>query len=379
MRKIEKQFGHGGSLHTESSPEEMALPTEDTEAIPERSYLVQKETQDPQQAEELSRINKDIEKLIIDSNFEKQYDTDLELKIEGAEPIPYISITPEKLLDERWVVLVGGFATDKTVYQLEMQSLTGKGRRIVFMNPERGVPSSKQENDFFDGSTATVPKTIRDKAAAVRALMNTLGIAKADIVGHSQGAAITAALAGAHPELCSHILLENPAGIYSQPLRKLIGGAIKELINERKREKTKSVNRPARPQTMLQRVLTHLPWRLTKEVPGAAQVSILPILEEIQRADKTRTPENQVEITILNSNKDQLFSADNIESSLTPNPDVDDATEILTRADTWAMYADKENGHGKAEVPGSGLTEELLRKDKIATVITQILTRRKAA
>jgi pimeloyl-ACP methyl ester carboxylesterase len=92
------------------------------------------------------------------------------------------------------VVLVHGFASNKEVnwvYTSWVTELTGAGRRVIALD-NRGHGESAKLYDPSAYHSATM-------AEDVRALLDHLGLRRADIIGYSLGARIAAFLALAHP------------------------------------------------------------------------------------------------------------------------------------------------------------------------------------
>jgi len=93
------------------------------------------------------------------------------------------------------IVLVHGFASTAAVNWVQpgwVQTLTKAGRRVVALD-NRGHGASAK---LYDPAAYHTRLTAED----VRALLNHLAIARADVMGYSMGARITAFLALAHPE-----------------------------------------------------------------------------------------------------------------------------------------------------------------------------------
>ena len=93
------------------------------------------------------------------------------------------------------IVLVHGFASNKEVNWVHpawVVTLTQSGRRVIAID-NRGHGRSSKLYDPALYHSATM-------AEDVRALLDHLGIARADIMGYSMGARITAFLAVNHPE-----------------------------------------------------------------------------------------------------------------------------------------------------------------------------------
>src|SRR6187551_3938556 len=93
------------------------------------------------------------------------------------------------------IVLVHGFASTKEVNWVNpgwMTTLTRAGRRAIALD-NRGHGASSKLYDPAAYNSASM-------AEDVRALLDHLGIERADVMGYSMGARITAFLALAHPE-----------------------------------------------------------------------------------------------------------------------------------------------------------------------------------
>jgi pimeloyl-ACP methyl ester carboxylesterase len=100
------------------------------------------------------------------------------------------------------VVLVHGFASTAAVNWVQpgwVATLTRAGRRAIALdNRGHGASSKLYEPAAYHSATM---------AEDVRALLDHLGLARADVMGYSMGARITAFLALAHPERVRSIVL----------------------------------------------------------------------------------------------------------------------------------------------------------------------------
>jgi pimeloyl-ACP methyl ester carboxylesterase len=100
------------------------------------------------------------------------------------------------------VVLVHGFASSKEVnwvYPGWVSALNGAGRRVIALD-NRGHGQSAKLYDPAAYHSATM-------AEDVRALIDHLGVARADFLGYSMGARICALLAVKHPDRVRSLLL----------------------------------------------------------------------------------------------------------------------------------------------------------------------------
>src|SRR6478672_6479320 len=100
------------------------------------------------------------------------------------------------------IVLVHGFAATKEVNWVEpgwVATLTEANRRVIALD-NRGHGASSKLYDPSAYHSATM-------ADDVRALLDHLGLARADVMGYSMGARITANLALAHPDRLRSVIL----------------------------------------------------------------------------------------------------------------------------------------------------------------------------
>ena len=107
------------------------------------------------------------------------------------------------------VVLIHGYAGDHRSWALTIGAFEGRPVMAVDLPGHGG--SSK---DVGDGSLAGL-------AGAVGAALDTLGVGRARLVGHSLGAAVAARLAADRPGLAASLALIAPAGL---------GGAVNEAF-----------------------------------------------------------------------------------------------------------------------------------------------------
>ncbi|PSC04384.1 alpha/beta hydrolase [Alsobacter soli] len=115
--------------------------------------------------------------------------------------IAYLDSPPEEGAAEP-IVLVHGFASNHAVNwvnTLWVKSLNRAGRRVIALD-NRGHGQSEKLYDPEAYSSDTM-------AEDVRRLMDHLGIERADVMGYSMGARITAHLALAHPHRVRSALL----------------------------------------------------------------------------------------------------------------------------------------------------------------------------
>ncbi len=119
------------------------------------------------------------------------------------------------------IVLVHGFGSTKEINWVNpgwVTTLTGAGRRVIALD-NRGHGESSKLYDPADYDRALM-------AEDVRALLDHLNIERADVMGYSMGARITANLAVAHPSRLRSAIL---GGVGK---RLIAGGGLPENIAE---------------------------------------------------------------------------------------------------------------------------------------------------
>ena len=100
------------------------------------------------------------------------------------------------------IVLVHGFGSSKEVNWVQpgwLATLKGAGRRVIALDNRGHGQSTK----LYDPAEYHTTKMAED----VRALLDHLGVPRADVMGYSMGARITAFLALAHPDRVRSMVL----------------------------------------------------------------------------------------------------------------------------------------------------------------------------
>ncbi|MGH8045668.1 MAG: alpha/beta fold hydrolase [Chthoniobacterales bacterium] len=96
------------------------------------------------------------------------------------------------------LVLIAGYTCDLTQWALVRRELAAHHRLLLFDNRDSG----RSEN-------SAGPYSVAELAADAAGLMQSLGIGKAHVLGHSLGGAIAQTLAAEHPHLVDRLILSN--------------------------------------------------------------------------------------------------------------------------------------------------------------------------
>ncbi len=127
----------------------------------------------------------------------------LPLTLYGQEiRLAYMDAAPTAAPNGRTVVLFHGMNFGGFYFSGPIQVLRNEGFRVV-------VPD---QIGFGRSSKPLIPYNFHDMAANSRKLLQTLGIAKAAIVGHSMGGMLAARFAASHPDVTDRAVLYNPIG-----------------------------------------------------------------------------------------------------------------------------------------------------------------------
>ncbi|MDA4125541.1 MAG: alpha/beta hydrolase, partial [Thaumarchaeota archaeon] len=100
------------------------------------------------------------------------------------------------------VVFVHGIPTDYRAWTAQADPLSKRFR--VFSLSRRYAAPNKREGDVTDS-------TVGNNAVDLKGFIEKLGIAPANVVGHSYGGFISAYLAADHPDLVKSLVLVEPA------------------------------------------------------------------------------------------------------------------------------------------------------------------------
>ena len=115
----------------------------------------------------------------------------------------YMDVAPEGQPNGRTVVLFHGMNFGGFYFAGPIEALRGAGFRVV-------VPD---QIGFGRSSKPIIPYNFHDMAANSRKLLESLGVGKAAIVGHSMGGMLAARFAASYPDVTERVVINNPIGL----------------------------------------------------------------------------------------------------------------------------------------------------------------------
>jgi pimeloyl-ACP methyl ester carboxylesterase len=115
----------------------------------------------------------------------------------------YMDVPPSGTANGRVVVLFHGMNFGGFYFKGPIDALRAEGYRVV----------APDQIGFGRSSKPVIPYNFHDMAANSRKLLQTLGIAKATIVGHSMGGMLAARFAASYPDIAERAVLYNPIGL----------------------------------------------------------------------------------------------------------------------------------------------------------------------
>ncbi|HEX4681764.1 MAG TPA: alpha/beta hydrolase [Gemmatimonadaceae bacterium] len=115
----------------------------------------------------------------------------------------YMDVKPTGAANGRTVVLLHGFNFFGEAWAGTIKVLIQEGFRVI-------VPD---QIGFGRSSKPFVPYTLNDMAINTRRLLDSLGVDRAAIVGHSMGGMVASRFAMAYPSVTSHVVLVNQIGL----------------------------------------------------------------------------------------------------------------------------------------------------------------------
>jgi len=128
----------------------------------------------------------------------------LPLTIEGQDlRMAYMDVPPEGRPNGRTVVLLHGKNFSGSYWKETIRVLARNGFRVV-------VPD---QLGFGKSSKPNIHYSFHLLAATTKKLLDTLGIGRIDLVGHSMGGMVATRFTLMYPETVAHFVLENPIGL----------------------------------------------------------------------------------------------------------------------------------------------------------------------
>jgi pimeloyl-ACP methyl ester carboxylesterase len=125
----------------------------------------------------------------------------------------YMDVPPAGTPNGRTVVLLHGMNFGGFYFSGPIEVLRNAGFRVV-------VPD---QIGFGRSSKAIIPYNFHDMARNTRKLLESLGVNKAAIVGHSMGGMLAARFAASYPDMTERLVIYNPIGLtdprYQTPWR----------------------------------------------------------------------------------------------------------------------------------------------------------------
>lgn len=266
---------------------------------------------------------------------------------EQPDRIEYRDITPERLRYDQCVVFVGGLGTTAVDYTEQLRILAQQGRRVVYCNPLRGITPSPALAAY--AKEKGLPPLMASKASEVLQVMEHLGIEHADVIGHSQGGAVSTLVAAFKPESVDQLILDTPAGIVGKKTYAELAPRIGEEFHaEGAFVTTKTAEGdPTYEQAFKRNAQAastdpeYIRWRREEEIPSAGATSTIPLLKDIRGRAQRGMPAPT--IALVTAQDDRIFTPEEMQHAL------GDVTQEDALVDRWVMYADPAIGHGPVQ------------------------------
>jgi pimeloyl-ACP methyl ester carboxylesterase len=137
----------------------------------------------------------------------------------------YMDVAPAGQANGHTVVLLHGMNFYGEYWKGTIEVLRAEGFRVV-------VPD---QVGFGRSTKAVIPYTLSDMASNTRKLLQTLGIEKAMIVGHSMGGMVATRFGLLYPEVTEKLVLYNQIGVADARLERApasVDAAYKNLLNQ---------------------------------------------------------------------------------------------------------------------------------------------------
>jgi pimeloyl-ACP methyl ester carboxylesterase len=196
----------------------------------------------------------------------------LPLTIYGRDVrMAYMDVPAGGQAKNRTVVLLHGMNFYGEYWAATIEALRKEGFRVV-------VPD---QVGFGRSSKPVIPYTLSDMASNTRTILETVGIQKAAIVGHSMGGMVAARFALLYPEATERLVLYNQIGLTDARLQRppaSVDQTYKQLLNQSYDAVYRGIARyfvNGIPPQAQQYVLRQYGWTLSGNWPEAAMVRAL--------------------------------------------------------------------------------------------------------
>jgi pimeloyl-ACP methyl ester carboxylesterase len=128
----------------------------------------------------------------------------LPVTVEGQDlRMAYMDVKPTAQANGRTVVLLHGKNFFGAYWESTLRALTAEGYRVV-------VPD---QLGFGRSSKPHIHYSFHTLASLTKGLLDSLGVKKAAVVGHSMGGMLATRFALMYPDVTTHLVLENPIGL----------------------------------------------------------------------------------------------------------------------------------------------------------------------
>lgn len=202
-------------------------------------------------------------------------------------------------------MIEGGYGTSSPLHnKVNIMEMVRQGRRTLFVDEPRGIERADSKKNP-DG----IEEFFLRQAEALFATLDTKGIPKTDVVGHSEGCMVAVVAASLYPERFRSLVLFNPGGMIGDDsfVKLCYRFIVKENWAEFKRKREKS---PAAQQQVTDGMRGFQKYLFDEK---AASVSELRAMAKTQiRALLKKAHENGVLISIIHGADDEVYPMERI-------------------------------------------------------------------
>lgn len=241
-----------------------------------------------------------IETAEIIPTFEEQWNVPHLIPVDG-ETIEIRDVRPENAKDSIPVITGLGWSESPDSIKKNVHLIYNNGRRVISPNTPHGI----EPGEIAEEASSHPAVELRKMAGLIKSL-EALGVEKADVVAHSEGAIYTVLAAYLFPEKIRNIVLVNPAGVIGKDsLPRLMVGFSADL--------TKQVIKDLMdggPTFLLNglKVLSKNPLQAIKSVLAIADSDIRDMLRDVR--------EHGIKISVIATTEDIAFPMKKIQEAL---------------------------------------------------------------
>ncbi|MDO8507035.1 MAG: alpha/beta hydrolase [bacterium] len=229
----------------------------------------------------------------------------------------FVDIQPslESQISNIPVIVAGGWSETPKSLQDVGEEITSKGRRTILVEHARSGGKDKDQTDY--------PPETQQRANTLLVTLDKLNIDKADIIAHSEGALDAVFAAMQSPERFRSLILVAPAGMIGEDsIPALSARFSKKIVRGWTKDARENPKAAYRLNTGTPQYVAKNPVKAIREIKDISSITIEEALTDIK--------ESGVNVSIIQSQSDQVFPSERINKNVVLGENVDRHASVVS-------------------------------------------------